>query len=262
MLLLVGVQIISQLLVNTLWFEIARHMQTPVSFKQMLYVNCQGAVMDSITPGVKFGGEVTRAVQISRATGCDAKQAAAIVVLQKFFSLGSLLFVLLFVSVFLIWEMPFFIVVYLAVVFLIFAGVLLVKKRKAPRFILNVLDRVAAVRIHRREGVLLFLLALVIWLIYPVKLYVLTLPFAAGVSFFHISAAAFAAYIIAILPIFPGGVGGFEGTLSGLLVALGFALSDAAVVTVLFRFFTFWFVMLASLFYIAACKIFSKTCWL
>jgi len=71
------------------------------------------------------------------------------------------------------------------------------------------------------------------------------------VSLAYIAAITFAAYMVAMLPIFPGGLGGFEATMAGLLVAIGFAVSDAAVVTIVFRFITFWLVMLLSLAYCA-----------
>ncbi|MGI6549403.1 MAG: lysylphosphatidylglycerol synthase domain-containing protein [Syntrophomonadales bacterium] len=47
----------------------------------------------------------------------------------------------------------------------------------------------------------------------------------------------------AMLPIFPGGLGGFEGTMSTLLLIMGLSLSEAAMVAVVFRFITFWFVI-------------------
>jgi uncharacterized membrane protein YbhN (UPF0104 family) len=46
-----------------------------------------------------------------------------------------------------------------------------------------------------------------------------------------------------MLPIFPGGLGGFEGTMSTLLLIMGLSLSEAAMVAVVFRFITFWFVI-------------------
>ena len=67
---LMGLQVVSQILVNIQWYQIAKLSGTPVSFRDMIYINSQGAVMDSITPGVKIGGEVTRVVQISRKTEC------------------------------------------------------------------------------------------------------------------------------------------------------------------------------------------------
>lgn len=267
--LLAGLQIISQLLVNTLWHQIAKLTSTPISFHQMLYVNCQGAVMDAITPGVKFGGEVTRAVQISRMANCSGEQAASIVALQKLFSMSSLFLILLFAAWLLIGEIsllqarPLQFLLYGILLFLLslFTGILLAPNyirsrlqpikprstlvRRTRDFLITFLDHLAAIRKNTKKCVMLLLLSFLIWLMYPVKLYLLTTPFMSDVSIIYIGAAGFVSYMVAMLPIFPGGLGGFEVTLSGLLAALGFTMSDAAVITVLFRFLTFWSVMLA-----------------
>ena len=281
-LLLAGLQTISQLLVNTLWHQIAKLTHTSISFRQMLYVNCQGAVVDAITPGVKFGGEVTRAVQISRMANCSGEQAAAVVALQKLFSLSSLFFIILFAAGFLIGEifslsslsslqmrsLQFLFYGILLSLLALFICILLAPHsilaylqprkisrfawaRRARNFLITFLEHLAAIRKNTKKLVTLLLLSFLIWLMYPVKLYLLTMPFAPDASIVHIGAAGFTAYMVAMLPIFPGGLGGFEGTLSGLLAALGFAISDAIVITVLFRFITFWLVMLASVGFVA-----------
>jgi len=99
------------------------------------------------------------------------------------------------------------------------------------------------------------LLALFIWSMYLVKMYLLVVQFSPDTHVLSVGAVAFASYMVAMLPIFPGGLGGFEGTMSGLLLAMGFVRSDALVITVLFRFITFWFVMLLSLIFIGFYKL-------
>lgn len=279
MALLLGLQIISQLLVNTLWHSIAKLTNTPISFGKMFKINSQGAVVDAITPGVKFGGEVTRGVQIKRVANCDGTQAATLVVLQKLFSLTAFFFALLFAIGTLTRQVPvlqawatqmLFYGVSLALL-LLFLGILLapqaaqsyIQKRNALRFawarklrgfVLTLLTQVEAVGKHRMQLTALFGLSLLIWLLYPLKLYLLVVQFAPDISIVYIAAIAFVAYMVAMLPIFPGGLGGFEGTMTALLAVFGLAAGDAAVTTILFRFVTFWFVMLMGLAVIAVGK--------
>ena len=278
--LLLGLQIVSQLLVNLQWHKIAKFSDADVSFGNMLYINCQGAVMDSITPGVKIGGELTRAVQISRRGNCSGEQAAVVVALQKLFSLSAFFFINLFTVGYLIGRVPllqarymqFFVYGILLLFLLLFAGIFLsplrikayLQARENPRFswmrrvrgfLLTLLDQVASIRKNTKAWVMLFLLSFFIWLLYPVKMYLLAVQVFPDVHAVYIGAITFASYMVAMLPIFPGGLGGFEGTMSGLLLAMGFAASDAVVVTVLFRFVTFWFVMLFSLGLIGWCKV-------
>lgn len=276
MVLLICLQVASQLLVNTLWHQVAKLANMSISFRQMLYINCQGAVVDAITPGVKFGGEVTRAVQISRTQSCTGQQAAIVVAMQKLFSLSALFIIFLFTVGLLIGELPLLRAGYLqfllygVLIFLIlsFLGILLaphyvrtyLQKVQSPRsrwrrrvrdFILTLLEKVETIRKTPKRCGALFLLAFLIWLLYPAKLYLLVIQFVPNTSAAYVWSVAFLAYMVAMVPIFPGGIGGFEGTMTGLLVAIGFMINDAAVITVLFRFVTFWLVILLSLVFIA-----------
>ena len=280
MALLIGLQIVSQLLVNLQWHQIAKFTDADVSFGNMFYINCQGAVMDSITPGVKVGGEVTRAVQISRRGNCSGEQAVAVVALQKLFSLSAFFFMNLFTVGYLIGRVPLFQVRYiqffvygiLLLFLLIFASIFIapgrikvyLQARKNSRFswarrvrgfLLMLLDQVISIRGNTKAWVMLSLLSFFIWLLYPVKMYLLAIQFFPDAHAVYIGAVTFASYMVAMIPIFPGGLGGFEGTMSGLLLTMGFEVSDAVVVTVLFRFVTFWFVMLLSLGFIVFRKI-------
>jgi uncharacterized protein (TIRG00374 family) len=85
-------------------------------------------------------------------------------------------------------------------------------------------------------------------------MHILAIQFFSEIGLAQTFAITFAAYIVAMLPIFPGGLGGFEGTMTGLLAAAGVLLADAAVITIFFRFTTFWFVMILSTVYIAVYK--------
>ena len=280
---LVGLQIVSQLLVNLQWHQIAKFTDADVSFGNMFYINCQGAVMDSITPGVKVGGEVTRAVQIGRMGNCSAEQAVAVVALQKLFSLSAFFFINLFTVGYLIGRVPLLQVRYvqflvygiLLLFLLLFAGIFFapqrikayLQTRENPRFswmrrvrgfLLTLLDQVASIRKNTKAWVMLSLLSLFIWLLYPVKMYLLAVQFFPDANAVYIGAVTFASYMVAMIPVFPGGLGGFEGTMSGLLLAMGLEVSDAVVVTVLFRFVTFWFVMLLSLGFIGWRRFFAK----
>lgn len=273
----------TQLLVNLQWYKIAKLAGAPFSFGSMLYVNCQGSVIDSITPGVKFGGEVTRAVQISRIGHCSGEQAAAIVALQKLFSLSAMFLLLLFAVGYLVDDVPWLsrhtqfiiygvLLIFLLLFFTVFFAPHRIEKhiqakgnpryswmRKVRGFFLALLNQIKIVRGNKSAWAMLSFLSLLIWLLYPVKMYILAVQFYPGANIAHVTAITFAAYMVALLPIFPGGLGGFEGTMTGLFVAMGIVISDAAVMTVFFRFATFWLVMLVSLVYIAFYKARVKT---
>ena len=272
-------QIATQLLVNLQWHITAKSAGAPVSFWEMFRINCSGALMDSITPGVKIGGEITRAVLIGRATACSGEQAAAIVALQKVFSLGAFFLINLFAAAYVIQAASFFqtpaarLSVYgILLLFLIFFACLLiiparlkalVQAREKARFawmarvrnfFLGFLDSIISIRGNAKICAALFLLSLFIWLLYPAKMYLLAVLFSPSVDILFLAAVTFVSYLAAMVPIFPGGLGAFEGTMSALLLTMGFEHSDALVITVIFRFATFWFVMLGSLCFIGVYK--------
>jgi len=109
-------------------------------------------------------------------------------------------------------------------------------------------------RRNKKACVGLFALSIFVWLLYPAKLYLLMMYLPHLISVPEMTIIVFAAYMVAMIPVFPGGLVGFESTMSGLLFTFGIPLANAAVITVLFRFFTFWLVMLMSLGFVAGYK--------
>lgn len=280
--ILLGLQVITQLLLNVQWVRIARFTNIPVSFMNMLYINSQGSVIESITPGVKIGGEVARAILISRVSGCRGEEAASVVAVQKLFSLSAFFLINMFAVGYLIGQVPLFNALYIQIAvyeilgafLLLFAGIFIVpnqigsylrEKKASPlawintlrNFILTLLNHVMLFRKNHGEWIFQFLLSLIIWGLFPIKMFLLTLPLFPEGHFIYISAITFVSYMVAMLPIFPGGLGGFEGTMSGLLLIMGMSLSDAAVISVVFRFITFWFVILISLLFVSIYKAMS-----
>lgn len=277
---LLVLQIITQLLINLQWQMAARFAGIAVSFRDIFYINSQGAIIDSITPGVKFGGEVTRVVQISRIGKASGKEAAGVVALQKLFSLGAFFFINLFAVGFLVGRTELLSAVYLQILvfgllffFLFFFAAIFIMpqqirvylgKKKEPRYLLSrkiknfmisLLGQVISIRKNKKVWIFLLFLSLFIWLLYPLKMYLLAIQVLPGSNLLFVSASTFAAYMVAMIPIFPGGLGGFEGTLTGLFLVMGITASDALAVAIIFRFVTFWFVMLLGLVFIGFYKL-------
>ena len=278
-LLLFFLQIITQLLINLQWHQIARQTAVPISFKDMFYVNCQGAIMDAITPGVKVGGAITRIVRIRQVGNCTSEQSVAIVALQKLFSLNAMILIMIFAMGYLMKTADFIrsqamqivILGVLTSLLLLILYIFIMPHRIKPylqtqslfRFlwmqkiqgsVLTLLTQAEIIRKDKKTWVLFELLSFVIWLLYPAKMYILAIHFLSDVPIVYMVSITFASYLVAILPIFPGGLGGFEGTMSGLLVLVGFSMSSAAVTAIFFRFVTFWFVVLFSLAFVAFYK--------
>jgi len=276
---LFGVQIITQLLINVQWHQIAKVFGSPLGFMRMLFINAQ-AEMIHVAPAGHIGCDVFRAVQINKAGSITGEQAAAVVAIQKLFSLTafftiSITSITLFIGRvewlqgagfrFLLYGILLSILLLLICVFIMphKLAQFMRKREKKPRFkwteklrgfLLVSLGQAALIRSNRKLRLKLFVIAFTIWLVYPLKLYLLAFQIMPEINIIYITAATFLSYTVAMIPIFPAGLGGFEGTMVGLLLLIGFLQSDALVITVIFRFATFWFVVLMSLVYMAVYK--------
>lgn len=281
--LLIGLQIVTQFLINLQWLLVAKSFGASINFIKMLYVNAQAEIIH-VAPAGHIGCDVFRAVEINRVGGLSGGQSAAVVAIQKLFSLSAF-FIISLVSIgFFIGQVPWLndifmqlllygfliaILVLLGYVFIAPHKILLFLNKKWHKdvrffwvnklrgFTMSSLNHVVYLKKNTGLFAKLTVIAVFIWTLYPLKLYLLAIQLLPDVGIVFIFAAAFLAYTIAMIPLFPGGLGGFEATLVGLLVFMGFLHSGALVITVLFRFVTFWFVVLLSIIYVALHKLVS-----
>ena len=266
-------QVISQLLVNYQWCRIGRIIGGAHNFLQMLYVNAQGAIIESITPGVKIGGEITRAVLLKKELNYSAQEAATLVTMQKMVSFSGLFCLNLFAFAHLSGRIVLFQALATKIIFYAFSLTLIgiivcfffftdsLEKKIAPKefklkwlqvfqeYLLTLLSRIKILKTSREEMLKQFLLSFVIWLLFPVKMIFLVQLFAVNYDPVYLTEITFISYMVGMIPLFPGGLGGFEATMASLLRLMQVPVNTALAVTLLFRFITFWFVILISLLY-------------
>ncbi|WP_318785077.1 lysylphosphatidylglycerol synthase transmembrane domain-containing protein [Methanimicrococcus hacksteinii] len=269
LLLLAGLQLLTQLLLNYQWCHIAGAMGLKAKFWKMFYINCKGTLTEAITPGAKVGGEVVRGYLFKSEFGCSTADAASLVAIQKIISVGSLILLNLIALLFLPASVSFLTPVLKIVLFLVMAAVLILfilllfrpqilsDKLASYDFKRPILQKLQKGLIEfsehaqkiRNGKTLLFQLALsvFIWALFPFKLAILAGRYQSGISPLAILGATLTAYFIAMIPVSPGGLGVFEVTLSSLLIMFGLTSEQAVITAVVFRFFTFWFVILYSL---------------
>lgn len=268
---LLALQVVSQLLINFQWCRIGKVMGKPCGFMKMLYVNARGTIMECITPGVKVGGEVLRAVLLKKELGYSAPEAATLVAIQKMMSLISF-FIINLLSLVHISDKVYFLngiwakaMVYSFLILstLIFIGVFffggLVKgrlsaftpKRKwavsLTSFFNTLLVHVETLKAVRWELPKQLLLSFLIWILFPLKMVILVSLFTSNYDMVYLTEVTFISYMVGMIPLLPGGLGSFEAVMSGLLMLMRLSLVEAAAITVLFRFNTFWFVIILSL---------------
>ena len=256
----VFLQVMTQLLINFQWYWLGKISGFSLSFWKVLEINCRGSCIEAIAPGVKAGGEITRVVLLSRVLEGSKKKALFLVGQQKMFSLSAF-FLLLLVSVnTAVFEIDGGIrnVFNKTGVFLLGLGIVIFGFSKifSPGFKFPLTKAARGRKYffgHPLKGGMgqiqvlgMAFLSLVIWLIYPAKLYLLVRSLIPGASYFFLSAATLLSYLAGLLPIFPGGVGGFEGVMAYFLTVQGLGFSEALAVALVFRFITFWLVVIVS----------------
>ncbi|NLN04704.1 MAG: flippase-like domain-containing protein [Clostridiaceae bacterium] len=275
---LLFIQVVSQFLVNYQWCRIGKVMNKDYSFFKMLYINARGMIIESITPGVKIGGEVTRAYLLKKEMNYSYQESATLVTIQKMASFFSFFLLNLVSFAHLSGKVEIFQGAVRAVVFLflfVFLGILVfmfvgtnvlenwVKNRKPKRkagialhkYMLVLLENIKVLKSIKGEMYKQFFLSSAIWIIYPLKMILLVNLFSVEYNWVFLTEVTFISYMVGMIPLMPGGLGGFETAMTSLLVLMQIEKNQALAITLLFRFITFWFVILLSLLYTGGWKI-------
>ncbi|SHE74098.1 lysylphosphatidylglycerol synthase transmembrane domain-containing protein [Alkalibacter saccharofermentans] len=263
--LLIALQVFTQTIISLQWCTILEWNGMSLGFWKMLLINFRSSIVEAITPGAKIGGEAYKTVALKRELSCTMEKSASIVALQKMFSFFGLTSLAGFSGLY------FFIInvdngknigwvlgslVMAAVLGLMIysflnptaAGEKLKGKNKigkiAKSFFISYGICVTNIK-EKPFGVFKqLLMTFTMWMTYPVKLYIILLAFSIDISMLGVIAITFGAYVVGTLPVTPGGIGGFEMTMCGLLAMVsGVGLEQALVISVIFRFITFWLVV-------------------
>lgn len=280
--LLQGVTI---LLIVLQWWLIARKLQLPFTPGQAFHVNMAGVFVESITPAVKLGGEAGKILILRTYAGFDTARGAALVSVQKVFSLlpfmaltlCSLLcfsLVVPFSHSFISWLLPGLAMILVLTTILawlvFFPGSFRTVSSYFPflpgkHFRKKVDSWFCALQEALSPGVRDkgFLcsqgfLSLVIWLLFPVKAFYIAHSLGLEVGFFHLALATYLAYTAGMIPLLPGGLGTFEGTMLLMLIPAGVPLHQGLVFALIFRFITFWLVFLLSACYLGITMLVMK----
>lgn len=269
-------QLLTISLINWQWRLASEAVGSALSWNKLIHINMIGTFVESISPALKTGAEITRVYYLKSHAGLSLTKAVSIVILQKAISLFA--FVLLNLTglaFFLAFytdksdNISFFIVnlIIIATAFLLAA--FFVSSPKYASIFLNFIpfipDRFKAkaesyfVPLHLtvsnlfKNTKLLSLMvvqAFAIWLLYAVKAYIIARSLDIGIGFAEVTVTTLFSYMIAMLPLFPGGLGSFEAAYSFMFVSMGFNVEGGIASALTLRLITFWFVFLISILYL------------
>ncbi len=268
--LLVVLQIITQLLLGLQWNRISKKIINKSSFKKIFYILSTGSVIEALTPGAKVGGEVTRLYYLKKELNANTEQSANIILIQKSISM-SVLFTICLISFLYLTQtisinlnlftqilinITCLLLIVLLISFLFFSKQLSNLLNKSNKKIIIKINKFitsysnATLLINKKEWIIQFLISTLVWVLFPIKLLILAYSLNIELNFFILIAITMTSYMIGMLPITPGGIGTFEGTMISLFSIVSIPNAISTTVTITFRIITFWFVMIFSTIYV------------
>lgn len=273
---LIFLQLLSFLLLLIQWKRISKALGKEVSFSQMISVNMRGVFYETITPGLKVGGEVAKAVSLVNEMDFTSAQASALVVIQKSISISALVFLSVISFIFLNFEIrlpqSLLIVTYIGLIAILALLMIvlflpdklydyLLKSKsegkirwKVKDFLEKYIDSIDKIKKNKKEIFFQMILSLIVWSLFPFKLYYIISSLGLELSFMRTFIVTIISYIAGMVPLLPGGLGSFEGTMVGLFLLWGINKEEGLVIATLFRFTTFWLLFFVSIVYLTAKK--------
>lgn len=270
-------QVITQLLLGLQWYKISSVIIENSNFFKILYILTTGSVIEALTPGAKIGGEATRLYYLKKEFNCKTELAMNIIIIQKSISMSVLFSICLISFVYLITKISTefnilmkFALLMMCILCIVFLMLLLfftnklvdiLEKGKSKfsnkmsKWVKSYSESVS--KLSKNHWYSQFIISLIVWILFPLKMYILTCSVGINLNFFVILAITMSSYMIGMLPLTPGGIGTFESSMINLLLGNPFVQLDmplALTITIVFRFITFWFVMLISLIFILLFK--------
>lgn len=283
-----SLQLVTIALLIWQWKKVVETVGVYPTWRDLLEVNMRGIFFDTVTPGAKMGGEVARVYTLKKRLDMSLGDGFLVVGVQKTLSLVSFL---ILSTLSLMWfylntrvQILYMVIFGIGLIFLLGLLVLFISfiifqnkiqkrisslpigkkiKEKIISFFSSYSSSFASLKDNKKNFIGQIALSALIWLIFALKMYILAYSLGIKIGWLTLSAITYLTYMVGMLPMLPGGIGSFEGSMIGLLLLKGIDINTGITLTVLFRFITFWFPFLLSLISIGISEIrsfFTKNC--
>ncbi len=100
--------------------------------------------------------------------------------------------------------------------------------------------------LSRSERSKLFAISFLVWTLYPVKIYLVATASGFEVGLIISIIATYSAYLVSMLPVSPGGLGTFEGTMATVFMISELSFAEGMAIALLARYATFLFPLILS----------------
>ncbi len=227
-------------------------------FMKVFSIYMTGHLVENITPSLKFGGEAVKVYLLKKHTRSNYKQIAGVFLVYKLVSLLPFLVILLVSASLVYWRLDIHAWIYAGVLAfsVLMVGALCIgfKKmgKRMPKPIAKIGNFLGQAAHHARQVlnkkqfVQMMAISCFIWLAYPLKLYMIAMLLGIQVPFIILAPILYVGYMISMLPLAPGGLGSFEGSMVLMLSRTAVSVPDAWAAVLLLRFITYWFSLFLS----------------
>jgi len=250
-------QVVTIYLVSFQWYLLANRVSENVKYKSIFHLNMAGTLVEAITPAVKAGGEAVKVLMLKNSMGFSYTKALSLVSVQKIISVvpflilslsGTVWFLISFTGAQTYSNMLLGSLFFLLLVCLVLVLTLLLLNRfnKARALIDTIKSDLRGVLQSKEHLVLHLLLSFGIWIFFAVKAYFIAQALGLSITFLQIGVITYLTYMVAMVPLLPGGLGTFEASMVLLLAVVGIPFYQSIVFALVFRFCTFWFVFIWS----------------
>ena len=266
-------QIFTLSMVSYQWYFMFKNTENEISFHEVFTIHMAGKFVESVTPSSKFGGETAKVYLFKKKMGKTYQNMVSYLLAHKFISL--LPFLVLSLIFLVIASIRFYLpsVVYLSFSMLIFLFISLLiliywkkvrfdsediisDERKVLLIILNKLKKgiefisrsandVKKI-LSRSDRNKLFAISFLVWILYPVKVYLVATALGFEVGLIISIIATYSAYLVSMLPVSPGGLGTFEGTMATVFMISELSFTEGMAIALLARSATFLFPLILS----------------
>lgn len=256
-------------------YTLANLLNIPVALGKIFSVYMRGTFVESVTPSVKAGGEATKIYLLTKELNIPLGESSALVALQKTISFLAFLSINVFTmswfiirlgtaaeqSRLLIGTFGLLLLIFVGILSFIFwpkkeylfLGKLPLKESRRDKLVgalVNFEKNFRKILARKKAMVFQFLLALFIWSFFALKAYLVVGFLEIPLNFIEIAVVTYLTYMVGMLPLLPGGLGSFEGSMVFFVAPLGIGISSGITLAIVLRFVTFWFVFLVSALYL------------
>ena len=270
LLFLCGLQVLTRLLLSYQWNFLIRKKEGQISFGRTFFICQAGKFIESVTPSSKLGGEAAKIYLFRQQTGLSYEGLTSLTLTHKYLTLLPFLliaggFIMATSFSFSLPGVVYWSLLIFGIAIILFLGFIFWQSKNKDvlievddtdfvfweklKSILSFFQRAAANSrgiITPSEQGKLFLISAFFWFLYPVKIYLAASSLGFEISLVFAALATYSAYLVSMLPLTPGGLGTFEGTMALVFSFNQFLFAEGLAVALVARLVTFWFPLLLS----------------